>query len=126
MNEQHTIRAYSYTEWGDYKIMWRPDLMAGFYKKELEISGEPQFLYEVSFPLPFCADVSFHGVWENFSITTDRMSFMKARRLRAGALVVYVRVEFLQCEENPVFRILLYEGVDGVVFKKIKITEPPV
>lgn len=125
MNEQRVIRAYSYTEWGDYKIMWRPDLMAGFYKKELEISGEPQFLYEVTIPFPLCSVVSFHGAWENLPITADRITFIKARRLRACALVVYFRVEFLQCEENPVFRILLYEGVDGVVFKKIRVLPKP-
>ena len=127
MNEQRIIRAYSYSEWGDYKPMWRPDLMTAFYQKELEISGEPQFLYEVAIPFPFGLNASFYGAWEDIPMWVDRISFIKAEPFGAGAWAVYIRIEFRNCEDKtPVFRIVLHEDADGVVFKKIRITEPPI
>ena len=106
--------------------MWRPDLMTAFYQKELEISGEPQFLYEVAVPFPHYVNVSFHGAWENIGVMADHIEFIKAEPLGAGAWAVYIRFEFWNCEDKtPVFRIVLYEDADGVVFKKIKTTKPP-
>lgn len=102
MNEQRIIKAYSYTEQGDYKAMWRPDLCAAFYERQLKDSDEPQFLYEVTIPFPVYADVSFHGAW-----------------------LVYVKFAFLECEDTPVFTFLRREGVDGIVFKKIRIKTSP-
>lgn len=125
MNEKRVIKAYSYTEWGDYKAIWRPDLMAAFYEKELKLSDEPQFLYEVTIPFPTYAGVSFHGAWESKSITSDCLIFVKAERRSGYAWLIYVKFAFLESEDTPVFTILRREGVDGIVFRKIRVLPKP-
>lgn len=125
MNEQRIIKAYSYTEQGDYKAMWRPDLAAAFYERQLKDSDEPQFLYEVTIPFPVYADVSFHGAWENKTITSDCLIFIKAEPMGGGAWLIYVKFAFLESGDTPVFTILRREGLDGVVFKKIRVLLKP-
>ena len=53
-------------------------------------------LYEVTIPFPVYADVSFHGAWENKTITSDCLIFIKAEPRGGGAWLIYVKFAFLE------------------------------